>query len=251
MKTTANIRITYFNHFLDSDYLKLPTRQYQILKENYRIWNRNVQIQIRHIQEEIINESNRLEQTNLETKIQKLSDRYKEPEHFWKGIEMLLGKERQHIPYLINQNGQKIENNEEKVKLLTETWSETLKITAEENRKFDREKERIVINYLQEYINRITPYEYADLNRLDNENDLTKEISITDIVNAIRKYKNKAPRKSGITKLIMTKLPANAILYYDIKKITKFNGINGIPPKPIQRQLYCYLQNQRKTKKNS
>ena len=60
-------------------------------------------------------------------------------------------------------------------------------------------------------LNQINPFPTADLTRLDNNNYLTRPISLAEIENIIKHLKNNAPGNSFISKLILTKLPNEAI----------------------------------------
>ena len=204
-------RIVYYRHTPDSDYMKLLIYQYQQYKNNYHIWNRNIIILIRSIQEEINTEANRMEREKWENDVMKLNENHKkDPIKFWEGIERMLGKEKPNVPYLIGPNGEKIEEEEEQIRILTNTWRKTFKISDEENRDFDINNENLVNNFINNNRDRITPYEHPDLTRLNEENYLISEIEMAEIINSLKSFKNKAPGKSGITKLILTKIPPNA-----------------------------------------
>ena len=59
------------------------------------------------------------------------------------------------------------------------------------------------------------PYEKANINRLDVNDPLTRPITLHDLHRIILGFKNKAPGESGITKLILSKLPKVALLRYN------------------------------------
>ena len=204
-------KIIYYRHTPDSDYMKLLIYQYEHYKNNYQIWNRNILIMIRSIQEEINKEANRMENEKWENDVMKLNDKHKnDPIRFWEGIEKMLGKERPNIPYLIGPNGEKIEEEDDQIRLLTNTWGKTFKISDEENRDFDANNEELVNNFINNNRERITPYVNPDLSRLSEDNYLISEITMEEIINTLKSFKNRAPGKSGITKLILTKIPPNA-----------------------------------------
>ena len=58
---------------------------------------------------------------------------------------------------------------------------------------------------------RTKPYNKANLNRLDNNNPLTRPITEFDIIKILRNFKNKAPGASGLTRNMILKLPRIAI----------------------------------------
>ena len=58
---------------------------------------------------------------------------------------------------------------------------------------------------------RLKPYEAADVNRLNPENSLTKPVELWEIKIIIQNFKDKAPGASGIRKTVMQNLPEIAI----------------------------------------
>ena len=85
-----------------------------------------------------------------------------------------------------------------------------------ENRHFDQTNENRVKAFLECNRETITPHQYADVSRLDSNNILIKPIRASDVTNIIKKFKTKAPGISGINKLILSSLPANAIERYSL-----------------------------------
>ena len=67
------------------------------------------------------------------------------------------------------------------------------------------------MNYLAEIFYRTQPYRLANLNRLNNEDPLTKPLQYFDMLCIIGNFKNKAPGNSDINKGILTKLPRLAL----------------------------------------
>ena len=76
--------------------------------------------------------------------------------------------------------------------------------------------EREVNEYLELNERRTKPYLYADLERLDPTNYLTKPIENYQIKQIISKFKDKSPGLSGIRKSILDQLPSVAIEKYKI-----------------------------------
>ena len=58
---------------------------------------------------------------------------------------------------------------------------------------------------------RTISYEIADLNRLERDNELSRPISVFDLMAIIAKTKNKEPRESGINKEVLKNLPRAAL----------------------------------------
>ena len=90
-------------------------------------------------------------------------------------------------------------------------WQVIFSIPEEENENFDHNNKRIVKEYMQRNVNKLRPYEFADLNRLEEENPLTRPVTTQDVITIINSFKNKAPRISGIGKRILKELPRMAI----------------------------------------
>ena len=81
-------------------------------------------------------------------------------------------------------------------------------INPEENINYDQQHENKINTYINNNIERIKPFESADLTRLNQNNIMIREISVNDIKRIIKSFKNnKAPGKSGINKQILENLP--------------------------------------------
>ena len=85
------------------------------------------------------------------------------------------------------------------------------KISEEDNTNFDQENDRRVNQYLRENSYRTKPYHLANLNRLNENDPLTKPLTYMDMLKIITNFKNKAPGKSGITRKILLNLPRSAL----------------------------------------
>ena len=80
---------------------------------------------------------------------------------------------------------------------------------------FDQGTDRRVNNYINNNEYRVTPFMHADFDRLDENNYLTKPVTIQRIKNIIKNFKNnKAPGASGINKVILLKLPDSALIRF-------------------------------------
>lgn len=99
----------------------------------------------------------------------------------------------------------------QKEAVFREFWKNIFNISPEENRTFDIQHEAQVNDYLSVNKHRLIPYNEANINRLQDDNTLTRPISVEEIKAIISKFKDKAPGESGIRKTIMQKLPEPAI----------------------------------------
>ena len=242
-KTTPMKKIKLLPHIPDSDLMKILINQLKTYQENPNIWNQNAKVIIRRIQSLMIEEANRIQDENWKIKVINLLEKYKKDiKKFWDSIRRLLGKQKIEIPHLINENGQKIEEPKDQVKLLTKTWRKTFTISEEENRDYDKETENMVNIFINQNKNRTEPYSNPDLNRLEEDNPLTKPITIKDMKEALQSFKHKAPGESGLNKLILTKIPQ--VAWERLKKIVNLSfsmgyylqinkeGVLILPPKP-------------------
>ena len=190
----------YIPHPKDSDYLKLLQGLYIQIKNN--MLNQENRILRRNIQEAIKTENLRLFDENWNNIIKKTELHKKDPQKFWESMRRLMGEKANGPPaYAWNNNKEKIYDEQEKLEIFKTTWENKIfQITAEENEEFDRDNERVVSEFLEENNYRTKPYDKANLNRLDNNNPLTRPITEFDIIKILRNFKNKAPRESGLTR---------------------------------------------------
>ena len=79
--------------------------------------------------------------------------------------------------YLLDNNGRKIYKTDEKEEAFRHIWSNVFKITDEENQLFCRENERRINRYLQLHDFEINRFEFADLDRLNPDCDMTKPVT--------------------------------------------------------------------------
>ena len=122
------------------------------------------------------------------------------------------------IEYLIdtNNNNTKISKEEEKEVLCRNIWQGIFQIPPDENHHFDLANENRVKEFIERNREIITPHQYADLSRMDEGNILIRLIRTSDTINIIKSFMNKVPGISGINKLILSQLPANAVERYSL-----------------------------------
>ena len=113
------------------------------------VWSREQIIMIRNIQEEIKNESIRLNTEVWNIRIKNLNDIYNNPAKFWKDVQKLMGGKAKGVPYIIDNRGSKLYDSREKEPKFREIWGNIFKISQEENQNFDQINERHVLRYLQ------------------------------------------------------------------------------------------------------
>ena len=79
---------------------------------------------------------------------------------------------------------------------------------------YDLTHERSINEHLEDQAEWTQQYELADLQRLDVENIMTRPVTVADVKRIIKGFKNKAPGKSGINKLILINPPDEAYSNY-------------------------------------
>ena len=205
-------RRTFYVHPKTSDFLQLLMISYGNLKrKNY--WTREDIERLGEIQQDLKNENLRLYREAWDNKIDKLNRIHKDSAKFWRGVSQLMGNTRNSEEYVVDssRNNERVFAANEKEKIYRRIWKVIFSIPEEENENFDQNNERIVKEYLQRNIDRVRPYEYADLNRLEAENPLTRPVTAEDVVTIINSFKNKAPGISGVGRRILKELPRVAI----------------------------------------
>lgn len=130
------------------------------------------------------------------------------PKTFWQSINKLMGNNKKHINYLKDQNGKKLFTDEEKESAFRIQWAKVFKISEEENIYFDQEHENKIKRDMQQYIYRISPYHTVDLNKFM----LLKSVNYPETLHNLRKFKEKTPGLTGLTRNMLINLPRNAIL---------------------------------------
>ena len=235
-------QITFHPNPRESDYLKLLENTYKNLVRN-GLTTREKQQMIKNIQNEIKEENMRLSNEYWNNKIGKLNEIYNDPAKFWRGVRNLMGGKSTNVMYIKDNNGTKQFKAKEKESCFRHIWKNVFQISNEENQLFDLEHERRIITYMNNHEFEALTFNLADLDRLDPTNYMTKPITIREVKETIKSFKNnKAPGQSAITKMMMIQLPDNAIKRYtDIINLAFSmgyfpilfkNGILVLIPKP-------------------
>ena len=215
-ETIPKNKLSYFIHPPNSDFINILENQYQQLM-TLNHWTRDHLELIKNIQILIKNESKRLQDETWSNKLSKLQESYMDPKTFWADVRKIIGEKKEEVPYLIGNNGNKLFTEVEKEKEFNEIWSNIFKIDPQDNLHFDQDHEETVNNYVRNNEEQITPFERSNLDRLNIDNYLLRPVTNQDIKIIIKEFKHKAPGKSGITKLLLMKIPEIAI--------TKFKDI--------------------------
>ena len=207
---TPTATLKYLPHPRESDLLKTLLMAYNILKHN--AVTREQHEQVRILQEGIKVENIRLYDECWERLIKKLEIDSKDPKKFWDQVKRLMGgKGNGPASYVWDENRGKLFDDESKLNRFRVVWKDIFKITEEENANYDIVHEERIMNHLAENHYRTQPYRLANLNRLNDEDPLTRPLHYFDMLRIINNFKNKAPGNSGISKGILTKLPRLAL----------------------------------------
>lgn len=126
---------------------------------------------------------------------------------FWKQINQIEGKEKIKVPYVKGTNGNKIYSEIEQEKAFRKIWSEVFQITEAENENFDFEHENFVEDWLSERLDETTPTERANKNTIPPSEKITER----ELLHNLRKFKEKTPGLTGITKNVLINLPQKGI----------------------------------------
>lgn len=163
-----------------------------------------------HIKNALRAESTNQQNKNWENKLTNLAQLYKTPQKFWKEIEKLKGGTNNSHPYIIHNNN-KLYSEEEKEPVFRKIWENIFQISPEENTQFDQRNEHRVINYLHTNSHLCSPNDNADRHKLDTNNYTIRPITVDDVQNTLKHFKNNSPGNSKINKKVLTNLPDEAI----------------------------------------
>ena len=229
-KSTPRQAFKQLPTYKESDLLKLAEEKYRNMRLNNPIWTRQNITEMRILQNIIIEESIRLNQEFWTNKIKTMENIYNDSAKFWKEVRKVKGSSNETTTYLIyeSSNNRKVHRIEEQLDLYHGYWQGVFQISPEENRTFDQQNERRVEMSLNEEPDRYLPYDYVNLDRLAADNYLTKPVTSSNIKSIIRAFKNKAPGRSGINKMILLKLPE--IAYDNLTQILNWTLSMGYFP---------------------
>ena len=116
-------------------------------------------------------------------------------------------------------------SDEEKEKEFEDIWSNIFEIDPWDNIQVDQRHEVMGNDYVNNSECLITPFEWSDTDRLNDESYLLRPVTNQDLKQIINKFKHKAPGKIGIIKLLLMKMPENAVSKFrDILNATILMG---------------------------
>ena len=179
--------------------------QYKILIEfaEHFGWTMETYRQQQRIKTELRERCKESYNKNWEDKIKYISENNKNSKDFWNKIKILKGKTTTQTNYLKDEEGNKYYSDKEKCHLMEKTWKNVFRITQEEENHFDKNHSDHIDRYINIYNNRIKPYPTASNNRLNSDNNHTREITLEEIKMFIRLTKKKTPGTTKINKTIL------------------------------------------------
>ena len=211
-ESTPNRILTYVPHARESDLLKLLQNIYNQIQNSPNIDQQERRRIILYLQAEIKNENIKLFDEMWNNMIGKLNLNHNDPKKFWGDMKRLMGGNKEGPPTFIwGADRKKLTSTGDRLERFKVVWGDMFKISEEDNVNFDQENDRGVNQYLRENNYRIKPYHLANLNRLNENDPLTKPLTYMEMLKIITNFKNKAPGESGITRKILLNLPRSAL----------------------------------------
>lgn len=130
---------------------------------------------------------------------------------FHKSINRMMGTaQKSHAPYLKDNTDNRAHTPQEKEALFTEHWKEIF-TEDEDNDAFDKDNIEAVTQYMLNNKHLTTTYDCSDLNRLDIIQ--MPYITIEELIQTLRTFKQKAPGPTGITTLQIKQLTVKMKYY--------------------------------------
>ena len=237
-------------HPLDSDRKKQLQYMFDVLnlRAQQLSWTEQLRHEMRIIQTELQEECRKLYTEHWNNLLHNIEISYKQPAQFWRQVKNLLGNQKEDVPYLIHNNNKIFEINE-KEEIFREIWQNIFQINPADNLNFDLQHENEVLEYLEENLELIQPYDTVDLGRLDPENPILKPATPSEIKRIISKFKKKAPGESSVNKTVLSNLPGNMIETFTI--ITNETISMGYFPDLVKIGLLRFIGKPGKPKTNA
>lgn len=188
--------------------------QYQTLQRQAHThqWTRERRQQLITLQQQLQQICKRERDAHWNSLLTEIEADYRDPAKFWRNIRRLMGGCQQHIPYIQDEQGNKLYTDQAKEGEFRKFWSNIYEISEEENRDFCDETQTLVEDFLRQHKNEYSPYTNIDLSRLSALNSVTAPITLHEIKTVIKQFRNKkAPGFSKINKEILSKLPDNML----------------------------------------
>lgn len=175
-------------------------------------WTQQRKRRLRELQEQLQTICRQERDRHWNSMLAEIEADYKNPAKFWRGVQRLMGGEKQQPPYIQDPNGRKLYEEKDQEAEFRRFWSGIYRITEEENADYCQDNERMIGDYLRQHKLDYTPYETIDTSRLDINSDTIAPITLQEVKCAIIKFKKKkAPGISQINKEIITNLPGNML----------------------------------------
>lgn len=176
--------------------------------------------------------------------IETVNEYPKSSKEFWRDIFRMSGNSNNdEIPYLVDQNGNKIHTDEERENAFRREWGKIFQITEEENEQFDQEHEITITDWMNTRQERITPDNIINKNKLNE----VGEITLGELMHSLRKFKEKAPGFSGITKNMILNTPSN--IKETLKEIYNSSLAAGYFPQEFKTAKMIFIPKPNKDKK--
>ena len=165
----------------------------------------------------LVDEGNAMKYLWWEEQLCKVEAAAKDNSRFWRQVNRIQGKPSNQMPILksiIDDQEVTAESQAEKLKLLTNIWSNVYQISHLENQQFCERNEKKVKAHLNKITDKITPKWIIDFNELRNTNNndyLNLVIDIDDVKFSIKSLKDKCPGPSKLRKKHFLNLPDNIL----------------------------------------
>ena len=164
----------------------------------------------------LVEEGNSMKYLWWEEQLCKVEEAAKDNSKFWRQVNKIQGKPSNQIPTLksrIDDREVVAETQEEKIKLLTNIWSNIYHISHLENQQFCQINENKVKEHLNKITDKITPKWTIDFKELENNNNnyLNLKIDVEDVKFSIKSLKDKCPGPSKLRKNHFVNLPDNIL----------------------------------------
>ncbi len=174
----SNYQYTYQLKITDG--IRNLETQYRNLKVNAEVfgWTIDTYREQLRIKTELRERCKEAYDKNWEDKIKDISENSKNSKDFWNKIKILKGKNTTRTNYLKDEEGKKYYSDKEKCNLMENTWKNVFRITEEEENLFDKTHSDHIDRYINILSNRTKPFPTANTNRLNVDNNYTKEIRI-------------------------------------------------------------------------
>jgi len=196
-----------------------PTQEIQILEIQHTDLMTEIQTngptadkyeQLRNLRTQIRDTYKRLHDETWTKLIEKLQNTNC-PRQFHKSINRMMGNaQKTHAPYIKDRQGNRLDTPQEKETLFTQHCT-TIFTEDDNNDDFDKDHIETIEQYMHNNRQLNTCYNNSDLTRLDN-NDMPP-ITMDELTNTIKTFKQKAPGPTGITTIQIRQLPINMKQY--------------------------------------